>query len=326
MEPNFPMKKKQGLRSKTCKKTKKVKMEEEVKEHRRKKSMYKTKLETFYKPSDPAKDIKIRSVYNEKINQFISDSKSVNERLQLSKPNRPIIIGITGGSGSGKSLFSKNFKINARKMGISCSRIKEKNFLKSIEVEDELQRKTYLKNYDFDSHGAIDWELFKKCVSFLEKKVPFNTPIYDIFSQKRILKTKKIKPANLIIIEGRLFFNEIELRNKCDVKIFMDTDSDIMLSRRVFHNIARKKDLKEIISRYNKFVKPAYEKLIEPNKCYADLVIPNWGGSIFDMSKIEKNSTILNILLDLIKFRIRDLKKSKNKIKKFDLSTEETKI
>ena len=295
-----------GTRSTTSKKTKKEIMKEESIERKKRKSSFKIELLKQDKKFVPVMKSLTRSLNNYTGSELKLEPDSMNNSMATVKLGRPIIIGITGGSGSGKTLISKIIKRHIKKLGIKCSRIKEKNFLRSVDIKDEEERIKFLKNYDFDSKSAVDWDLFYKCLQNLEERKPFNTPQYDIHIQKRILKTKKIKPADLIIVEGRLFFNDENLRKKCDVKIFMDTDSDIMLSRRVYHHIARKRNLKEIISRYNKFVKPAYEKLIEPNKCFADLVIPNFGGKRFNMKNIDSNSKIVKILLDLLKFRLKD--------------------
>ena len=250
MEPNIPNKKAPSTSSKISKKTK---MKEEFKELNRRKSSFKMELENYLKstPNPISENLKIRSLSNYKPPKLTLEPESANTSFQSSKLNRPVVIGITGGSGSGKSLMCETIKRQIRKLGLKCSRVKEKNFLKAIDLEEdnEEMRFKYLKNYDFDCMNAVDWDLFKKCVHHLEQRKPFNTPIYDLFKQKRILRTKRIKPADLIIVEGRLLFNIKELREKCDVKIFLDTDSDIMLSRRVFHNIARGRDLKEIIKR-----------------------------------------------------------------------------
>ena len=167
--------------------------------------------------------------------------------------SKPVIIGITGGSGSGKNFVAKELKKKIKNLGISCRVIKEKNFLHSLFVKDEMmtkqERLNYLKNYDFDNEKAVDWKLFLKAVTFLEERRPFNMPIYDFDNQRRYSYTKKITPVDLLILEGRLFFNQKELLSKCDVKIFLDTDADIMLSRRVFGKTLRGHKLPDIIHR-----------------------------------------------------------------------------
>lgn len=101
--------------------------------------------------------------------------------------------------------------------------------------------------------------------------------MYDIFSDKRVVKQKIHKPSDLIIIEGRIFLNNPEIVKMCNMKIFLETDLDLMLSRIVIKGVARKLKLETIVQRYLKFIKPSYEKWIEPNKGSADIVIPNFG-------------------------------------------------
>lgn len=92
------------------------------------------------------------------------------------------MIGICGGPSSGKSFIAKWIKNQLLKSGISVCILKEKNFLKSVEIKNEEDREHYMKNYDFDNYYAIDWEFFENAVKKLENRQPFNTPIYDIFN------------------------------------------------------------------------------------------------------------------------------------------------
>ncbi len=117
--------------------------------------------------------------------------------------------------------------------------MKEKNFLKSVEIKNNEDREHYMKTYDFDNYYAIDWQFFEKAVNKLENGQPYNTPIYDIFNHKRLVKTKSQKPGDVIIIEGRIFWNNEVLKNKCAIKVFLDSDLDLMLSRRVIKGMLR---------------------------------------------------------------------------------------
>lgn len=140
----------------------------------------------------------------------------------------------------------------------------------------------------------------------LKARKPFNTPIYDIFNSKRIVKTKNQKPSDLIIIEGRLFWNNEKLKNACNIKIFLDSDMDLMLSRRVIKGLIRKIPLEEIVEGYLKNVKPNHEKWVEPTKVFADLVIPNFGSDSLDLNQNDQKYEILQILFDLLEFRLKD--------------------
>lgn len=118
-----------------------------------------------------------------------------------------------------------------KKQGITVVTLKEvifdfcwpkKNFFKQItqKFETEEERVDYLKKYDFDSPEAIDWDLFEKAIHSLINKKPFNTPIYDIHSEKRLTVTNKLSPKDMIVVEGRLFFNYATIRDKLDFKLF----------------------------------------------------------------------------------------------------------
>jgi uridine kinase len=192
------------------------------------------------------------------------------------------------------------------KSGVSVCVLKEKNFFKSVEIQNPQDREHYLKNYDFDNFWAIDWDFFETAVDSLKARKPFNTPIYDIFNSKRIVKTKNQKPSDLIIIEGRLFWNNEKLKNACNIKIFLDSDMDLMLSRRVIKGLIRKIPLEEIVEGYLKNVKPNHEKWVEPTKVFADLVIPNFGSDSLDLNQNDQKYEILQILFDLLEFRLKD--------------------
>lgn len=156
--------------------------------------------------------------------------------------------------------------------------LKEKNFL--IPIKSEEQRKDpeeLLLSHDFDNYEAIDWPLFEETVGKLLEGKSAETPIYDIFDNKRLLRTKQQTPGDLIIIEGRIFLNNLAITERCNMKIFLETDLDLMLSRIVIKGLARKLRLETIIERYMKFIKPSYEKWIEPTKGLVDMVIPNFG-------------------------------------------------
>lgn len=157
------------------------------------------------------------------------------------------------------------------------------------EVKTEI-RKAY-KQYDFDTPDAIDWDLLIKGVKSLKNGKPFNKPIYDEHSMIRTAYTEHIKPTNVIIVEGHLIFCNEELIKMFDLKVFIDTDDDVRLSRKVL-KIARKYPddkvyLSDFLHKYENFVKPNYEKYIEPTKKFADMILPNYGFSIEDKLDID---------------------------------------
>ncbi len=151
----------------------------------------------------------------------------------------------------------------------------------------ESEMKHYLLNYDFDNPHAIDWKLFEGAVNTMSERKKFETPIFDILENNRLDIKQPLPPSDLIIIEGRIYWNNENIKRKCDVKIFLETDYDLMLSRRVYKGIACGRDLEQIIQKYLEYVKPNYEKWIESTKEDADFVVQNFGGLIFDVNSFE---------------------------------------
>lgn len=289
------------------KKTKRQLRNEELTEHKRRKSSYTEGLKNIYAITSPINlPLRIETNDNQSMSELVLDPVSGKNSVISFSTMKPIFMGICGGSGSGKTFISKWIKNHFSKTSIRICVLKEKNFLKQLELSKDVDREVCLKNYDFDSPDAIDWQLFEKAASILEQRQPFNTPIYDLFNNKRILKTHKLEPSDIIIVEGRLILNNEYLRDICTVKVFLDTDVDLMLSRRVFKGMARNLDLDFVIDRYLKYVKPNFENYIEPSKVFADLVVHNFGGLNFNIEQFENNYEILAILQDLLKFRLKD--------------------
>ena len=124
-----------------------------------------------------------------------------------------------------------------------------------------------------------------------EKRVPFNKPKYDKYLKIRVEETEKIDPFPVIIVEGGLIFCKEELRNLFDLSVFIDTDEDVRLSRRVLKNEHSKGqaghiELSDLLQTYEEKTKPAFEKFIEPTKKYANTIIPNYG---FSTEKLESD-------------------------------------
>lgn len=234
--------------------------------------------------------------------EIISDP-GIKSKLKK-KDQPPIVVGICGGFCSGKSFIIKWLKNQFEQHSVNVCVLKEKNFLKEINIQNPEDREQYIKNYDFDSYFAVDWELFEHAINSLRKRQPFNTPIYDIFASKRLLKTKSQKPGDLIIIEGRVFLNNENIRNILNLKVFLNSDLDLMLSRRVIKGLIRKIPLEDIIERYLKHVKPGHQKWVEPTKMFAEIIVPNFANDSLDLNKSNERYEFLQILYDLLEFRM----------------------
>ena len=145
---------------------------------------------------------------------------------------------------------------------------------------------------DFDDPKAIDFELLNKGIKSLRNGNPFNMPKYDDETMIRTAMTEHIKPAPVIIVEGHLIFCDEELMKRMDLKVFIDTDDDVRLSRRVL-KVSRKhpndsQHLRDFLDKYERQIKPSFEKFIEPTKKYADIILPNYGFSTENKLDIDK--------------------------------------
>ena len=184
-----------------------------------------------------------------------------------------LVIGIAGGSGSGKTTVVKAIAENLK--GEKVVIIPQDSYYKdSSDLTDEEKR-----HHNFDHPDAIDWELLCEQLSELKSGKTIHQPVYSYISCSRSkTETVTVEPADVIIIEGILIFTCKELRDQMDIKLFVDADDDDRLMRVMARDITeRGKDVRWVIERYTNTVKPMYLQFIEPSKRYADIIIPQGG-------------------------------------------------
>ena len=185
---------------------------------------------------------------------------------------RPLLIGITGGTGSGKSTVSKEiFKsIHEKKITV----IEQDSYYKD---QSNLTFEERIKT-NYDHPFAFDNELMIKHLKDLLDNKPIEKPIYDFEKHTRKKETITVEPKDIIILEGILILSEEEIRNLLDIKVFVDTDSDVRIIRRILRDIKdRGRTLDSVILQYMETVRPAHLQFIEPTKRYADIIIPEGG-------------------------------------------------
>lgn len=183
-----------------------------------------------------------------------------------------LVIGIAGGSGSGKTTVVKAI---TEKIGRKVVVIPQDCYYKDCgDLSDEEKR-----NHNYDHPDAIEWDLLCKQLKELKAGKTIRQPIYSFISCSRSkTETTTVEPADVIIIEGILIFDCKELRDQMDIKIFVDADDDDRLMRVMERDISeRGKDVHWVIERYSRTVKPMYLQFIEPSKRYADIIIPQGG-------------------------------------------------
>ena len=184
-----------------------------------------------------------------------------------------LVIGIAGGSGSGKTTVVKAISDNLK--GEKVVIIPQDSYYKdSSDLTDEEKR-----HHNFDHPDAIDWDLLCEQLADLKAGRTIHQPVYSYISCSRSkTETVTVEPADVIIIEGILIFTCKELRDQMDIKIFVDADDDDRLMRVMARDITeRGKDVHWVIERYTNTVKPMYLQFIEPSKRYADIIIPQGG-------------------------------------------------
>jgi len=192
--------------------------------------------------------------------------------------DKPFLIGVCGGSASGKTTVCeilKNTLTTEEISIISCD-----SFYKVLNPVQKKQ--AYESAYDFDSPNAIDFDTMKDAVRQLMIWEDAQVPCYDFATHSRLAdKTELVPSRNVIILEGILIFSDKELRDMFDLRIFVDCDADIRLARRMRRDIAeRGREPTGVIDMYMRFVKPSYESWVEPYRRHADVVIPNMGSEI----------------------------------------------
>jgi uridine kinase len=181
-----------------------------------------------------------------------------------------LIIGIAGGTGSGKTTVVNQI-LNQLSADEICV-ISQDSYYKAT---DNLTYEERTK-INFDHPKAIDFDLLVSHLKELKKGNTIEQPVYSFVTHNRLKDTLKTHPRKVIIVEGILIFNNLELRNMFDIKIFVHADADERLIRRLRRDIKeRGRDLDEVLSRYQDTLKPMHQQFIEPTKNYADIIIPN---------------------------------------------------
>lgn len=182
-----------------------------------------------------------------------------------------IVIGIAGGTGCGKSTMIKRIK---EEFSEKITIISHDFYYKQHNDIPFEERK--LLNYDHPN--AFDTDLMIEHIRRLAMGESIERPVYDFTIHNRIDETVTVRPAKVIIVEGILIFECKELRDLFDIKVFIDTDADVRIIRRIIRDVnERGRTLDSVVNQYLNTVKPMHEEFVEPSKKFADIIIPEGG-------------------------------------------------
>ena len=201
-----------------------------------------------------------------------------------------LVLGIAGGTGSGKTTLMKNI---IDKFGNAVTVLSHANYYKR---RDEL---TYEQRclINYDEPDALETDLMAAHLDRLRRGEAIDCPIYDFTQHNRSNETVRIEPTPVMIVEGILIFENKPLRDLMDIKIFVDTDADVRLCRRITRDVNKRgRTLESVLTQYQPTDKPRHEKYVEPSKKHADLVVPEGG----------KNLVALDMIMGRIERHIRE--------------------
>ena len=203
--------------------------------------------------------------------------------------SKPLIIGVAGGSGSGKSTVAKNVADALGSLSVAFIDMDAyyRNFT-DLPLEER-------RRLNWDHPDAFDYDLLTEHLSQLAQRNPIDKPVYDFVTHLRSDETACVEPSDVIVIDGILLFVDERVRDLCDVKVFVDADADIRLIRRIQRDLsARGRPLGEIIDQYLSTVQPMHLQFVEPSKRYADIIVPRGG----------HNSVAIEMIVAKIKQRL----------------------
>ena len=198
--------------------------------------------------------------------------------------NNILVIGIAGGTGSGKTTLMKNL---IARFGADVTVLSHDNYYRRHDEMSYEQR----CQLNYDEPAALETELMAVHLDRLRHGEAIECPVYDFTLHNRSQETVHIEPQKVIIVEGILIFENKSLRDLMDIKIFVDTDADVRLCRRIKRDVNKRgRTLESVLNQYQQTVKPMHEQYVEPSKKFADIVIPEGG----------KNLVALDMIIDRI--------------------------
>ena len=185
---------------------------------------------------------------------------------------KPLIIGIAGGSGSGKSTVARNVASQIGAQSVAFIDM-DAYYLNFAHLPLEARRRM-----NWDHPDAFDWELLLDDLRELAAGRAIEKPVYDFVSHTRSPERIRIPPAQVVVVDGILLFTDARVRELCDVKVFVDAEPDIRLIRRIRRDTTKRgRPLESVLDQYVSTVQPMHLQFVEPTKRYADVIVPRGG-------------------------------------------------
>jgi uridine kinase len=185
---------------------------------------------------------------------------------------KPCVLGVAGGTGSGKTTVARTILDSVGKDRIAF--LEQDSYYCDVDWRSEAE----LLHHNFDHPSALDNELLVAHLAALKAGHPVEVPIYDFVRHRRTARTRRVEPRPVVLLEGILIFVEPALRDLLDFKIFVDTDPDLRLIRRLGRDMAeRGRTVQDVLRQYLETVRPMHLEFVEPSKRYADIIIPEGG-------------------------------------------------
>lgn len=192
------------------------------------------------------------------------------------------VIGITGGSGAGKSLFARQFQ---KRLGRERTQIIAQDFyyFGQSDIDNPLLVKT-----NFDHPDSVDFPLLIDTIHHLLNGNETKRPVYSMKQHKRLGQTRRLFPSEIIIMEGTLLFFPQKLRELCQVRIFLDVPDQVRLNRRIIRDLKeRGRSIWDIMDQYRNFVIPMYQEFVEPQKQWSHIILSPNSDSHWDWERVD---------------------------------------
>lgn len=192
--------------------------------------------------------------------------------MESSSRSQPVALGVAGGTGSGKTTVADAILDAVGRDRIAS--LAQDSYYRDVDWQSDEE----LLSYNFDHPQALDSELLVAHLQSLKAGEAIEVPVYDFVAHRRTAETVRVEPKPVILLEGILLFAEAPIRELLDFKIFVDTDSDVRLIRRIRRDIReRGRTLEDVMRQYLETVRPMHLEFVEPSKRWADVIVPEGG-------------------------------------------------